>query len=185
MDEARAVEDLFEGRTHRAGAQRTLRGSCARPIILLALLAVALSPGCSDSAGPRAVAPSGDVLGSGADPELDTFVAKLRRGIEEGDALSVDALFNWEEMPRHLVLFTRMRLLPKGPMVVTAIRLEPMEEEGGPEIELEGVTYELNVDPLGTLVVEMDDVSIGPVSKRMIVGSVGGEYRLAGMRPRD
>ena len=87
-------------------------------------------------------------------------------------------------MPDHLVLFTRMRLLPKGPMAVVDIRLEPMEVKDGPPVEIEGVMYELNVAPVGTLVVEMDDVSIGTLRKKMIVGTVDGEYRLAGMRPR-
>lgn len=155
-----------------------------RSLRILAALGVAMALACADSAAPPSQAPGDAAVRLGSEPELDAFVAELRRAIEAGDALSVDALFNWTEMPDHLVLFTRMRLLPKGPMVVVGIRFEPLEQSGGPLVELEGVTYELNVVPVGTLVVEMDDVSVGALSKKMIVGTVNGEYRLAGMRPK-
>jgi hypothetical protein len=164
--------------------RRLLHGSCTRTGLCLASLGLVLAFACSDSTGPPSPAPGGIEGRYGSDPALGAFVAELRRAIEAGDALSMDALFNWEEMPEHLVHFTRMRLLPKGPMTVVDIRLEAMEEGGGPLIELEGVTYELNVVPVGTLFVDMQDVSIGALSKKMIVGRVGGEYRLAGMRPR-
>ncbi|MBW2273554.1 MAG: hypothetical protein JRG96_09805 [Deltaproteobacteria bacterium] len=147
-------------------------------------VALGLALACTEAADPTATAPDGRALLLGSDPGLDAFVAELRRAMETGDALSMDALFNWQDMPEHLVLFTRMRLLPKGPMEIVDIRLEPMREGEEPSVELEGVSYELNVRPVGTLVVEMDDVSVGALSKKMIVGTLDGEFRLAGMRPK-
>jgi hypothetical protein len=158
--------------------------SCASLGLLLAAMGVLHALACTESAQTPSRIPAEAGLGADADPKLLAFVAELRRAIEAGDTLAVDRLANWEKTPDHLVYFIRRRILPKGPITVEDIQLEPMERDEGPVIEFEGVTYELNVVPVGTLVIELRDVSVGALSQKMIIGTRDGEYRLAGMRPQ-
>jgi hypothetical protein len=70
--------------------------------------------------------------------------------------------------------------LPKGPTPIVGHRIIPYSMPEGPIFTLGDVQYELTVTPLGKLVFEVDDVSIGKMEVGFVIGQRDGVFRIAG-----
>jgi hypothetical protein len=148
----------------------------------LGLAAVLLLAGCAacsegDPADPLAE------LSDSERQELDAFIETIREAYTAGNRPAVSALINRDGMPDFLEAITSTRYSPKGPTKVVSARVEPLEGATEMVVRLRGVDYGLNVDPVGMLVLELDDVSIGKMTAEIIVGRSDGRYQLAGLKP--
>ncbi len=163
-------------------------GRSRAPLLVFRLIAfsalfafvVLVALGCESGPEPDPLA----ALGESERHRLDSFIAEIRGGFERGDARAVERLINDRGVPDYFAKFARVRFLPKGPMKVLGTRVEPIRGKGG-SLEVGDTTFEFNVDPLGFLVIDMDDVSVGNVNVRMAIGTMDGQLYIAGWKPRD
>jgi hypothetical protein len=154
-----------------------------RSALLLGLVCLLGSTACGG--GGRETSSRLESLSSSERASLDEFVAAVRGGFERGDSRAVESLIELDGVPDFIANLTASRALPKGPMKVTEVRVEPVSLAEGPLLVLEGVEYGFNVDPVGTLVIEMDDVSIGATRVELIFGTRDGAYRLAALEAKE
>jgi hypothetical protein len=147
-------------------------------------LLVLLILGCGDERNASGEAPSAS-LDDAERARLTAFVEEIRRAYEAGDARAVEARINREGTPDFFTQMTRRKSLPKGPMKVLDARVESRERRSPMVVRFGDVDYGFNVDPLGALVIEMDDVSIGRVKVELIIGRKGGRFFIAGLEPLE
>jgi len=114
---------------------------------------------------------------------FETFADALRRAYEQGNDPAVEAMIEQRGMPPFVAGATRLRYVPKGPSRVVDQYVKPLRLNDDFEVMLGGVKYGLNVEPLGVLVFEIDDVSIGRRRAELVVGKSDGVFRLAGLEP--
>jgi hypothetical protein len=150
------------------------------PGILLLLLISALSlSGCapedSDSDPVQSLS-APDRLG------LEEFIGQLSETYSRGDYRGVESLIAGGTDHRVIEL-ARKHILPKGPTRIVAHRIEPYPVPEGPVFTLDGVDYELTVEPVGKLIFDVHDVSIGMTEVGMLIGKKDGVFRIAGYRP--
>ncbi len=163
----------------RSDGHRIRRG--ASPFIALAALCLVLA--CSTEIEGVSTQRTLDALSSAEKTELDDFVKQIRHAHETGNHQWVRDLSDTSRMPPPLVRLNNHGSIPKGPREVTSIRIEPMQLKDGVLLRYEGLDYVYNVEPLGRLVIEINDVSIGVVSIEVTFGRRDGEFRLAGLEP--
>jgi hypothetical protein len=113
---------------------------------------------------------------------LEAFTLEVRSAYEEGDASAVEKLIATDGLPPNMLNVLRHTVLPKGPTRVTDVRIESAD---GWMISPHPVDYRYNLDVVAKLVLEVDDVSVGPTTVEMVVGRANGSYRIAGIRPVD
>lgn len=162
---------------------RRARGGFTESVLLslsLVIVAALAGAGCGDAERPDPVA----ALPQAERARVDAFIAEIRSGFERGDGPAVAKLINDEGMPDFFKKYTRVRFLPKGPTRVVGTRVEALRTEAG-SIDLGGTRYGLNVDPLGALILELDDVSVGRMEVKMTIGTHAGEYYIAGWKALD
>lgn len=147
------------------------------------LLAFALL-GCDDDGSRTPADPTAHFLPAERE-QLASFVSEIRRAYEMGNAAAVEALINPEGTPEFLMQLTRRKALPKGPMKVVDVRVEERRRDSIRVVTLDGVDYGFNVEPIGALVIEMEDVSIGEVRVDLIIGEKDGALYIAGLRPLE
>jgi hypothetical protein len=150
-----------------------------RTLGLAAALLIVACTACSEGAPP-------DPTAELSDPErreLDAFIETIREAYTQGNYPAVSALINRKGMPDFLEAIMSTRYSPKGPTKVLSARIDPLEDAGEMVVRLRGVDYRLNVDPLGMLVLELDDVSIGIMKTEIIIGRSDGRFQLAGLKP--
>lgn len=150
---------------------------CAALSVQLLLLA------CSTKSEGEWTQSALDDLSEVEQAELDDFVRRIRAAYEAGDHATIRDLSDTSQMPPPLARLNNRGSIPKGPREVTAIRIEPIQLKEGPLLRYEEHDYVYNVESLGRLVVEMNDVSIGPVSTQVIFGRKNGRFRLAALEP--
>ncbi len=148
----------------------------------LGLAAALLLAGCGACSEPEPADPAAE-LSDSERQELDAFVETIREAYAAGNRAAVSALINRDGMPDFLETITSTRYSPKGPTRVSSARIVPLEGASEMVVRLRGVDYGLNVDPLGMLVLELDDVSIGRMKAEIIVGRSEGRFQLAGLKP--
>ena len=112
---------------------------------------------------------------------LAAFIAELSEVYSRGDSRGVEALIEGDSDDR-VVGLARKRVLPKGPSKIVGHRIVPYANPEGPLFRFEGVEYEHTIEPLGKLILEVEDVSIGPVQVGFVVGQRDGVFRIAGMQ---
>ena len=168
------------GPSFRSHAHPLPHPPCRRwTLILCVILLLASWSGCADDRPDDPV----DALSAAERVELDAFIESIRVAYVDGNGPAVAAMISREGMPEFLEAIMRARYVPKGPSKVVSTRVEPLEGASEMVVELREVEYRLNVDPLGVLVLELDDVSIGKLEVEMIFGRSGGRFQLAGLKP--
>ncbi len=113
---------------------------------------------------------------------LERFIGELREVYSRGDPRAVEAMIA-NDAEHRVIDLAKKHILPKGPTHIVAHRIIPYEVPDGPIFSLEGVGYELTVEPLGKLVFEVEDVSIGEIEIGFVVGKKDGMFRIAGYQP--
>jgi hypothetical protein len=149
----------------------------------LALVAFALALGCSSEPEGASTQPALDALTEPQRQQLDAFVDHVRASYQDGNHQAIRDLIDSSRMPASLERFNSQGSIPMGPREVTAIHIESMYAKEGPLLHWEERDFVYNVEPLGRLVIEMSDVSVGPVSVNVVFGTRDGEFRLAGLEP--
>jgi hypothetical protein len=110
---------------------------------------------------------------------LSRFVDDLREVYSRGDARGVEA-FIAEDFEHRVIDLARRHILPKGPTKILGYQIIPYSAPKGPVFTLSGVDYELTVEPLGKLIFDVEDVSIGKMQIGFVVGRRDGLFRIAG-----
>lgn len=158
--------------------------SLPRRLVWLGLSIGVILLGCGDYSSGSYEDPTTSL--SAAERErLTAFVEEVRRGYETGNVRAIESLIQREGMPENMMQMTRRHALPKGPMKVLDVRVEARPQHVDRIVRLAGVDYEFNVDPLGAIVIEMDDVSIGPTQVDLIIGRKNGSFFIAGLKPLE
>ncbi len=153
-------------------------------LVLAGAVFIGLVSGCD---GPwRAKGPDPTAsLSSAERVRLDSFIGEIRRAYEMGNSAAVEAHINREGTPDFLVKMTRRQSMPKGPMKVLDARVESRIDDSTRILTFDEVDYGFNVDPIGVLLIEMDDVSIGKIQVDLIIGRKNEEFFIAGLRPLE
>ena len=112
---------------------------------------------------------------------LAEFVTVLRDVYSRGDARGVEALIA-KDFEHPVLDLARRHILPKGPTKILGYRIVPHEANGEVVFSLAGVDYGLTVEPLGTLVFDVEDVSVGEMEVAFVIGERDGAFRSAGFQ---